>query len=618
MEANKRRHIKSGKEYDHLFPIAEGNNSTIRKNANVYHTVAFIPKVVNETLDQTKQLSEQLKANNIYETCKNIWHFVYEHINYKKDTTGYEQIRSPARAWHDRYTGVDCDCYSVFISSTLSNLGIPHNLRITKYHRDYFQHIYPVVPFQNSYITMDCVTDRFNYEVPFSEKKDYLMDLQYLNGFDDGFEISGAGDGMSELGKLIQRKMSGGKKPLPLKPKTPVPFKKPMPLMKKKAALLNKGNTSNPVQTPNPLSNGKKPKKKPFGKILNVVNKANPATVLLRNGILASMKLNIKNTAGRLRWSYLTPQQAAAKSIDPVKFQKLVNTRMKLEKIFFGAGGNPKNLKKAILSGKGNKDKAVNGLEGFGMIDTGGVQYMSAYTPMTELLGTEIYYDENINGMEGFGELGEPITMSTIAAAAGVIAGIVAMLKDVGNIFQKKTKEAEDFAEKKNEEAEKENPVPVPNTATPGIVPTVTIKENSDTPEVVVKTTTPSSESGKTEVVKFNAEQPVVETKSEVTPVNTSETNLTANTNTNPNADNNNSDNPGFWEKNKKWLKPAAIGVGGITIIGIGYAMMKGGKTQNKSSPPGNGLSGTPNYKKRKNHKRSKPKHQKKKAVALL
>lgn len=614
MEATKRRHIKSGKEYDHLFPIAEGNNSTIRKNANVYHTVAFIPKVVNETLDQTKQLAEQLRTNNTYETCKNIWHFVYEHINYKKDATGYEQIRSPARAWHDRFTGVDCDCYSVFISSILSNLGIPHTLRITKYHHDYFQHIYPVVPFQNGYITMDCVTDQFNYEVPFSEKKDYPMDLQYLNGFEDTDAIYGAGDGMAELGKLIQRKMSGGKKPLPMKGKTPVPVKKSMPLMKKKSALLTKGNNPNPVQTPNPLSNGKKPKKKPFGKILNVVNKANPATVLLRNGILASMKLNIKNTAGRLRWSYLTPQQASEKSIDPAKFQKLIATRQKLEKIFFGAGGNPKNLKKAILAGKGNKDKAVNGLEGFGMIDTGGVQYMSEYTPMTELLGTDIYYDENINGMEGFGELGEPITMSTIAAAAGVIAGIVAMLKDVGNIFQKKTKEAEDFDEKKNEEAEKETPIP-PGATQPILPEVITktnaeVKENTSQPNIPVK-----DEPENNVLVKSNNELPA-EVKNEMMPGNTSENNVTTKENTdNPGGGN---DNPGFWEKNKKWLKPVAIGVGGLTIIGIGYAMMKGGKTQNKSSPSGNALSGTPYYKKRKNHKRNKPKHQKKKSVALL
>lgn len=284
---------------------------------------------------------------------------------------------------------------------------------------------------------------------------------------------------------------------------------------------------------------------------------------------------------------------------------------MKLEKIFFGAGGNPKNLKKAILSGKGNKDKAVNGLEGFGMTDTGAVQYMNEYTPMTELLGTEIYYDENINGMEGFGELGEPITMSTIAAAAGVIAGIVAMLKDVGNIFQKKTKEAEDFDEKKNEVAE--NDTPVPSGATQPILPTVITKSNADVQENTSQSDAiVTDEPENTVLVKTNQGQ-TSEAKNEVALVTTSENNVTTKENTD-----NPGDNPGFWEKNKKWLKPVAIGVGGLTIIGIGYAMMKGGKTQNKSSPPGNGLSGTPHYKKRKNHKRNSPKHQKKKAVALL
>ena len=184
MEANRKRNIQSGERYSHLFPEAAKATSRIRKDANVYHTVAFIPKVVNETLSQTKRIAEQLKANTLRETCNNIWQFVYRHIAYKKDEDGYEQIRSPARAWHDRFAGVDCDCYSVFISSILTNLKIKHSLRITKYHRDYFQHIYPIVPNENGYITIDCVTDKFDFEVPFSEKKDYPMELQYLNGFD--------------------------------------------------------------------------------------------------------------------------------------------------------------------------------------------------------------------------------------------------------------------------------------------------------------------------------------------------------------------------------------------------------------------------------------------------
>jgi hypothetical protein len=46
MEARKKRHIKSGSEWDRLFPKSEGSNKTIKGNADVNDTVAFIPKVV--------------------------------------------------------------------------------------------------------------------------------------------------------------------------------------------------------------------------------------------------------------------------------------------------------------------------------------------------------------------------------------------------------------------------------------------------------------------------------------------------------------------------------------------------------------------------------------------
>ena len=105
MEAQKKRNIKIGEEYSHLFPKAKNSFSTIRTNANVNHTVAYIPKVVNGTLDHTKRIGQLLKGNTTYETCSNIWHFVYQHIAYKKDQEGYEQKRSPARTWHDRKKG---------------------------------------------------------------------------------------------------------------------------------------------------------------------------------------------------------------------------------------------------------------------------------------------------------------------------------------------------------------------------------------------------------------------------------------------------------------------------------------------------------------------------------
>jgi len=84
MEATKKRKIKSGEEYDHLFPKPLFLDPTIKKGATVNDTVRFIPQVVRETLSQTSKLAPLLKGSNVYETCKNIWEFVYHHIAYKK------------------------------------------------------------------------------------------------------------------------------------------------------------------------------------------------------------------------------------------------------------------------------------------------------------------------------------------------------------------------------------------------------------------------------------------------------------------------------------------------------------------------------------------------------
>lgn len=614
MIAKTKRHIKPGYEYDQLFPASENNHETVRRNANVYHTVQFIPKVVQETLLQTKKIAQRLKGNSVFDTCKNIWHFVYEHINYKKDEEGFEQIRSPSRTWHDRKQGVDCDCYSVFISSILTNLGLPHILRITKYHRDYFQHIYPIVPAGNEYITLDCVTDQFNYEVPYSAKKDYPMDLQYLNGFD--------GDGMEELGKIFKKKM----KKSPVNTTTFTPAKKAMPTGRQAVPSLiqklqaKKAATITPSPTPGSSPSMPAPKKKKkgfFKKVLNVVNKVNPATVLLRNGVLAAMKLNVKNVAARLRWSYLTPEQAAAKGIDPAKFQKLVTTRQKLENIFYGAGGKPDNLRKAILGGKGNKDKAVSGLGMLPMDQWSGS--MNENTPLEQLLGSEIYYSENVEGMGGFqglGELGEPVTLASVGAAMGVIAGIVAALKQIGDVFKKKQPGSEDFDEAKTDAAENNVTVPankvsdtsIPNSATNPILPVVKSAQDSDvstdysseaTSNAMVKTADKSLPATTDENISEE------ETSSSVTPTDNS-------------GNNTGNDKQSFWDKNKKWLKPVAIGVGGLTLIAIGFKLMGGSKEKNKSSPQ-RSLSGIPHKKKkRKSHHRKNKKHQHKKAVALI
>ncbi|MGC4036074.1 MAG: hypothetical protein QM764_08935 [Chitinophagaceae bacterium] len=594
MEAKKQRHIKPGYEYDKLFPIAENNDKTIRRNANLDDTVTFIPKVVTETTSQTKRIAKILKGRTIYDTCKNIWQFVYGYINYKKDKEGFEQVRSPARTWHDRKQGVDCDCYSVFISSILLNLGIPHILRITKYHRNYFQHIYPIVPNGYRHITIDCVTDNFDYEVPYSEKKDYPMDLQYLNGFDDG---------LAELGRILHRNMNdytlSGKK-----------------AKKKKAAAALTAKTVVTSAAPGPAL--KKKKKGIFKKVLNVVNKVNPATVLLRNGVLAAMKLNIMNVAKRLRWSYLSPDKLAAKGIDPVRFQKLVATRQKLESIFYGAGGKPENLKKAILKGKGSKDKAVSGLGMLPIDEWSG--YMNENTPLQQLLGDEIYFSENVQGMEGFrgfGELGEPVTLATVGAAMGVIAGIVAALKKVGDIFKKKDEPgSSDFDEAKT--TAPENNVTIPASVSADIAKAVAPASAENTSVITADSTSESSST----VTKSESNLPAEAESRSMTRAsedgeaqNTTEDDTLSKSVSAGTGSSEKQSGNGFWDKNKKWLKPVAIGVGGLTVIAIGYKLLSGNKQPHKTSPK-NQLSGIPHKrKKNKNHHR---KHKHKRAVTLL
>ena len=176
MQAQKERTIKSGEQYNKLFPRSIRQDKVIRSEgkAQLHHTINLIKQIVQETKGDTRLLANYLEGESLPETCRNIWNFVYQHIQYTRDKTGVEQVRRPSRTWADRKKGVDCDCYSVFIASILTNLRIPHRVRITKYGgKPHFQHIYPIVPDGTGYITLDCVTDYFDYEVPYSEARDF-------------------------------------------------------------------------------------------------------------------------------------------------------------------------------------------------------------------------------------------------------------------------------------------------------------------------------------------------------------------------------------------------------------------------------------------------------------
>lgn len=175
------RTIKSGKAYDAYFPKANANEKTIvsDKSAEVEDVVRLMQKVVWKYRKDTLQIASILKGRNLEESITNIWEFLYHHIQYKLDTSGLEELRRPARLWSDRQG--DCDDYAITASSMLTNLNIPHAFRITKYDKMYFQHVYVIIPHSKGHYVIDPVLSRSNYEKPFTDKKDFHMNLNGIN-----------------------------------------------------------------------------------------------------------------------------------------------------------------------------------------------------------------------------------------------------------------------------------------------------------------------------------------------------------------------------------------------------------------------------------------------------
>jgi hypothetical protein len=427
-----KRHIKSGDQFNAMFPIPEGKTQLIKKAANLEDTLKLMKQITATTLEDTVTIAEYLKASTEKQTCSNIWNFCFNHLQYTKDEMGKEQVRRPSRVWQDRKEGVDCDCMSVFIGSILTNLGIPFAFRLTKYQSPEFEHVYPIAYTKNGVLILDAVVHKFNREVPYSAKKDIKMDLEYLNGFDEDAEF----DQFTEIDEILENDFPIDAQGIVELEGLEGRAERQARKAKRKAKRAEKKANRPPL-------------KERLKKGLNVINKFNPATALLRAGVLASMKLNVMNVASKLRFAYWSDSQARQNNMDLNKFNQLKRIREKMEKIFFGAGGKTENLKKAILSGKGNRDRRVT-LNGLGEI----IYPVHDDQDLRTILGDELFEDEV--GESGVNGLGAVATASAIAAASGVIGTLAALIKKLGSLFKSGSPQADQEIVQDNTAAEEE------------------------------------------------------------------------------------------------------------------------------------------------------------------
>lgn len=127
--------------------------------------------------------------------------------------------------------------------------------------------------------------------------------------------------------------------------------------------------------------------------VAKAVVKYNPISLAARGGLLLAMKTNFLNYADRLKWGYLSRNEAQARSFDMGEWDKLKEAHTETENLYTKIlQGSKEELKKHILEGK------AGGLAGF-----------------------------------HFGSLGvEPVTAATTtAAASGFLAKIGSFLKKV-------------------------------------------------------------------------------------------------------------------------------------------------------------------------------------------
>ncbi|GAB5419160.1 MAG: hypothetical protein Crog4KO_06680 [Crocinitomicaceae bacterium] len=429
-----KRKIKDGRWYNKFFPKASVRDYVVKKKALVSDTVELMQRVISTTLSQTKAIAEHLDTGNVKQTCKRIWKFCYEHIQYELDRRRTEQVRTPRRSWNDRERGIDCDCFTVLIGSILTNLNIPFVMRLWRNKAENFEHIYPVAftP-KGKEVIIDCVVHDFDFQAPYTEIKDIEMELHMLDGvqqqrhnelgdrvyYETDLPIDAQDlqldESYAEIDGLHGRAERRAKRKA------------------KKAARKEK----RAIRRQTPLKERVQERVKNFGRKLA---KVNPVTALMRAGILASMKLNLMGAASKLRFAYWSPVQARSKNMDTRKHAQVKQVLQRVERTFHKLGGNKDALRKAILEGKGNKNRMVN-LNGLGSVS----RIPSEQDDIRTVLGEHIIaLDLAESGIleEGINGLGSVSLSAAVAAAAGFIGKLMNVFKKIGSLFKRGSKEA--------------------------------------------------------------------------------------------------------------------------------------------------------------------------------
>lgn len=320
----------------------------------------------------------------------------------------------------------------------------------------------------------------------------------------------------------------------------------------------------------------------------------NPATILLRNGFLLAMKVNLMKVAERLRFGYLSDAEGRKRGMSTSGLAKVRSAISRANKIYELAGGKKENLKKAILTGKGNRDKSVP-LSGFGLGSP--LSATDDYADPFERMVVEMDADEIesiINSEVEMEGLGVVVTGTAIAAASGSVASISALLSKITGVFDKAKKTQSDV---KNIVSQAKSFLPSKSSSSGGAAP-VQLPQRLPQPLVRFSPQTTSFVNRPTVTPAPQIQTPTTTAlvrRAPITPTKTTDSS---------------EEKMGFLQKNKT---PLLIGAGVLVVGGGIYYVVKQSQKKGKSkSVDGIPRDAKGRFKGRGKSKSSKPKTRKK------
>jgi len=382
--------------YDPLFSL-DANKTTFEADAGLDRTIETIKKAAETGKEQVKKLAAYLKAGTLEQSAYNVWHFLKTNVKYHLDKSGTEQIRTPNRSWKDRHTGIDCEDFAIFAHALLADMGYHPAFDIVGFnHKKEFGHIYTTVKDSSGAFVVDVVVGEFNQLAPNITK---TMLIETLSGYPQVTMISGfAGitpaDAFTEQVLKHEAKLQGGISGLS-QAQTDKEIRKfrylrilnnteernivaaMMPyvddispkgnfIMKRHADL--RGMVER-IETLEGLSGRKERKERRakrkaegkgfFRKAFKFIKKFSPLTVAIRNSFLLGMRINFLHLSKRIKYGYMTPEQARAANLDMNEYEKLRGVIQKMTKLWEKIGGNPEKLRNAIIKG----GKGLSGIE---------------------------------------------------------------------------------------------------------------------------------------------------------------------------------------------------------------------------------------------------------------